>query len=91
MQEAEPPDALVAALPLLPQFVDTYILSSFLFYFALWLASFVTMAQVYNFFELMGDMMRTAFRSRKVFTYLFFLMPQLIYDCCPSACWWRCW
>ncbi|HLY64492.1 MAG TPA: LptF/LptG family permease, partial [Chloroflexota bacterium] len=42
-------------LPLMSQLVDTYVLSSFLAYFVLWLASFVVMAQIYNFFELLGD------------------------------------
>ena len=45
-------------LPLLPQIVDTYILSSFLSYLVLMLASFVSLTQVYNFFELIGDMLR---------------------------------
>ena len=49
-------------LPLLPQFVDTYILSNFLFYLLLMLASFVSLAQIYNFFELLGDMLRNNIR-----------------------------
>ena len=32
--------------PLLPQVVDTYLLSSFLFYFVLWLVSFVAVVPV---------------------------------------------
>ena len=40
--------------PLLPQILDTYILTNFVFYFTVLLASFVSMSQIYNFFELLG-------------------------------------
>jgi LPS export ABC transporter permease LptG/LPS export ABC transporter permease LptF len=72
-------------LPLLPQIVDTYLLSSFLFYVAVVLASFVSMSQVYFFFELVGDMIRNNISLVKVFTYLFFLTPQLIYTTLPVS------
>jgi LPS export ABC transporter permease LptG/LPS export ABC transporter permease LptF len=72
-------------LPLLPQIVDTYILSSFLFYVVMVLASFVSMILVYNFFELMGDMIRNKIPLLKMFTYLFFLTPQLIYATLPIS------
>ena len=71
-------------LPLLPQIVDTYVLSNFLFYLVLVLASFVLMTEVYNFFELMGDMIRNS-SLLTMFTYLFFLMPQLIYWMLPIS------
>jgi LPS export ABC transporter permease LptG/LPS export ABC transporter permease LptF len=70
---------------LLPQIVDTYILSSFLFYVLMVLASFVSMTLVYNFFELMGDMVRNKIPLMKMFTYLFFLTPQLIYSTLPIS------
>ena len=72
-------------LPLLPQLVDMYVLSSFLKYFVLWLASFVAMAQVYNFFELLGDVVAHQVPLSKVFLYLFFLAPKLIYDLLPIS------
>jgi len=71
-------------LPLLPQIVDMYILSNFLFYLALVLASFVSMTEVFNFFELMGDMLRNS-TLLTMFTYLFFLIPQLIYRLLPIS------
>jgi LPS export ABC transporter permease LptG/LPS export ABC transporter permease LptF len=71
--------------PLVPQLVDTYVLSSFLKYFALWLASFVVMAQIYNFFELLGDIVAHHVPLARVFTYLFFLAPKLIYDLLPIS------
>ena len=49
------------------------------------LASFVSMTQVYNFFELMGDMLRNKIPLLTMFTYLFFLTPQLIYELLPIS------
>jgi lipopolysaccharide export system permease protein len=72
-------------LPLLPQLVDTYILSNFLFYLLLVLASFVSLTLIYNFFELINDMLRNHISLREMFTYLFFLTPQLIYQMLPVS------
>ena len=71
--------------PLLPQIVDTHILTNFLFYLVLVLSSFVSMTLVYNFFELMGDMIRNHIPLVEMFTYLFFLTPKLIYDTLPIS------
>jgi LPS export ABC transporter permease LptG len=72
-------------LPLLPQLVDTYILSTFLFYLLLWLASLVSMTLIYNFFELVPDMIRNHISLMRMFTYLFFLSPTLIYQFLPIS------
>lgn len=72
-------------LPLLPQIVDTYVLSMFLYYLGLVLISFVSMTLVYNFFELMGDIVRNKVPLVKVFTQLAFLTPKLIYDTLPIS------
>jgi len=50
-------------LPVLPQIVDTYILTSFMFYLGVVLASLLSMILAYNFFELMGDWIRNKIRS----------------------------
>ena len=71
--------------PLVPQVVDTYVLSSFLFYFAVWLTSFVFMTHVYTFFELLSDIVKNRIPMFKVLTYLFFLTPRLIYDSTPVS------
>jgi len=68
---------------LLPQILDTYILSNFLFYFTVLLASFVSMSLIYNFFELLGDIVQNQISLAKVFSYLFFLTPQVIYKTLP--------
>ena len=70
-------------IPMLPQLVDTYILSNFLFYFFVILAALISMFLVFNFFELTGDMIRNKIPLRTMFTYLFFLTPMYIYDLSP--------
>ena len=72
-------------MPLLPQLVDTYILSNFLTYLALCLVSFVSLTLIYNFFELIGDMLRNNIPLATMFKYLFFLSPQLIYTMMPVS------
>ena len=70
-------------IPLVPQLVDTYVLSNFLFYFVVILATFVSMFLVFNFFDLTGDMIRHGISLRTIFTYLMFLAPLMIYDLTP--------
>jgi LPS export ABC transporter permease LptG/LPS export ABC transporter permease LptF len=72
-------------LRLVPQLIDTYILSSFLFYFALLLTSFVLITQIFTFFELLGDIVRTKTPMARVAVYHFFLTPKLIYDATPVS------
>lgn len=72
-------------LPLVPQIVDTYILSKFLFYLALILTSFVSLILIFNFFELIPDMLRNNVPLRTMFEYLFFLTPKLIYLMVPVS------
>jgi LPS export ABC transporter permease LptG len=70
---------------LIPQIADTYVLYGFVFYFALLLVSFVLMTHVYTFFELLSDIVKNNIAMSRVFTYLFFLTPQLIYDSVPIS------
>ena len=70
---------------LLPQLVDTYVLTQFLFYLVLMLASFVFMTQIFTFFDLLGDIVRNKIPMAMVVEYLFFLTPQLIYKTLPMS------
>ena len=70
---------------LVPQLVDGYVLNSFFFYFVILLVSFVLMTQVYTFFELLSDIVKNNIAMTRVFTYLFFLTPELIYDSAPVS------
>ena len=72
-------------IPLVPGVVDTYVLSTFLFYFALWLAAFVVLAHIFIFFDLLGDYMAHAITLAKMLSYHVFLTPQLIYQSAPMA------
>jgi LPS export ABC transporter permease LptG/LPS export ABC transporter permease LptF len=72
-------------LAVLPQIVDTYILNSFLFYLLLLLVSFVLMVHVFTFFELLSDIVKNRIAMSRVFEYLFFLTPKLIYDTTPMS------
>jgi len=65
------------------QIVDTYILSNFLFYFVLWVLAFITMTQVFIFFDLLGDIVKNHVPIAEVITYHVFLTPKLIYDTLP--------
>jgi LPS export ABC transporter permease LptG/LPS export ABC transporter permease LptF len=65
------------------QIVDNYVLSGFLFYFVLWIAAFVSMTQIYTFFELLADIVKNHIPMSKAATYHLFLTPKLIYDTLP--------
>ena len=65
-------------MPIGPQIIDHYVLTSFLFYFALLLASFVLMTHVYTFFELLSDMLKNNIAMSQMAKYLFYLTPKLV-------------
>jgi LPS export ABC transporter permease LptG/LPS export ABC transporter permease LptF len=67
------------------QLMDSYVLSNFLLYFVLWLAAFVTMMQVYTFFDLLSDVVQHHIPMSRVATYHLFLTPLLIYSTMPVA------
>jgi LPS export ABC transporter permease LptG/LPS export ABC transporter permease LptF len=82
-----PKDTLrtVYRLPVLPQIVDTYILSSFLYYFVALVFAFVLMTHVFTFFELLGDIIKTHTPMPRVGTFHLFLSPLLLYDSAPMG------
>src|SRR5581483_5874590 len=84
-READRAYRLRRRLLLLPQIIDTYVLWNFLFYFVLLLSSFVSMTLIYNFFELLSDIVKNKIPLSKVFTFLAFLSPQLIYTTLPIS------
>ena len=82
---SSPSGGRLGRLPLFPQIIDTYILTNFIFYFAVMLIGFVLMTEVYTFFELLSDIFKNNIAMSRVFTYLFFLTPKLIYDSAPMG------
>jgi len=71
--------------PLLPQLLDTYVLTNFLFYLGLLVTSFVLMTQIYTFFELLSDVIKNRIPLPRVAEYHVFLTPKLIYDTLPVS------
>ena len=69
----------------LPQLIDTYVLTSFLFWFAIVLAGFVFISHIYTFFELLSDIIRNQIPLQRVLTYLFYLTPKFLYDSAPVS------
>ncbi len=66
-------------VPVLAQVIDIYILSGFVFYFILWLLSFVLMYHFFQFFSLLSDMIKNNIPMSHMLSYLFFLTPRLVY------------
>lgn len=79
------PRAWLWRLPLLPQVVDVYVLTTFLFYLVLWVTSFVLIFHVFTFFELLSDIVKNHPPMSHVLSYHFFLTPLLIYNFTPVA------
>ncbi len=77
------PRRVLTRISLLPQVIDGWVLSSFLFYFVVLLVSFVMMTHVFTFFELLSDIVKNRIPMSRVFTYHLFLTPRLIYDLTP--------
>lgn len=69
----------------LPQLIDTFIISSFMFYFVVLLLSFVLLTEVFNFFELLGDVFKHNIPMAELVRYLVFLAPKLLFDAAPVS------
>ena len=70
---------------LVPQVVDRYVLQSFLFWCVLLLIGFVLMTHVYEFFDLLSDIVKNNIAMTRVLTYLFFRTPELIFELAPMS------
>ncbi len=69
-----------------PQFLDFYLLRNFLFYFALLLAGFVLLFEVFTFFDLLNDIARHRTGLLDVVNYFRYLCCYLFYQLAPLAC-----
>ena len=67
------------------QLLDSFVLSSFVFYFAVTLFCLVTMVQVFIFFDLLGDIVKNHIPISHVVKYHVYLTPNLIYSTLPIA------
>ena len=68
-----------------PLILDEYVLREFLKMFAIVLAGFVLMVLVFNFFELIGDMLRNHIPVTTVGDYLVNLAPSMVYQLTPLS------
>ena len=79
------PRPLPVRFALLVHLVDTYVLSSFLFYFTLWLLSFVLLYHMFEFFRLLSDIIKNNVPISHILQYHLFLTPRLVYYFAPVA------
>ncbi len=74
---------LLGRFPLVPQIIDRYVLASFLFYFMMLVITFVCIFHIFEFFQLLSDIIRNGIGLSTILSYHFFLTPRLIYDFTP--------
>jgi LPS export ABC transporter permease LptG len=74
---------LMGRFPLVPQIIDRYVLASFLFYFTMLLLTFVAIFHIFEFFQLLSDIIKNGIGLNTILEYHFFLTPRLIYDFTP--------
>ncbi len=65
--------------------LDLYIIRGWLFYFLVLLVSFTGVYMIFDFFQLLGDIIRNHVARRVVFDYYRFLFPQVIYLMLPLS------
>jgi LPS export ABC transporter permease LptG/LPS export ABC transporter permease LptF len=73
----------IRRLGIRPMLVDRYVLSGFVFYFAVLLVALVSLIEVFTFFELLGDMIKNDIPMSTMIDYLYHLAPSLIYQLTP--------
>ena len=67
------------------QILDLYILRGWLFHFALLLVTFTGFYIIFDFFQLLGDMVRTQVAATVVINYYRYLTPQVVYQMVPLS------
>jgi len=67
------------------QILDLYIIRGWLFYLALLLVAFTGIYMIFDFFQLLGDIVRNHSPLKVVFNYYRFLTPQVVYLMLPLS------
>ena len=67
------------------QILDIYIIQGWLFYFLILLVTFSGIYIIFDFFQLLGDMVRNHASAGVVLNYYRFLLPQVIYLMLPLS------
>ncbi|MBI4462836.1 MAG: LptF/LptG family permease, partial [Acidobacteria bacterium] len=79
------PGAAVRERSGFPRLLDLYLLRGILFYFALLLATFVVLFELFNLLDLVDDIAEQQVGWRVVAEYLWYLLPQAVYWMVPLA------
>jgi len=67
------------------QILDIYILRGWLFYFLISLVTFTGIYMIFDFFQVLGDIVRNHVGARLVFDYYHYLLPQAVYLMLPLS------
>jgi LPS export ABC transporter permease LptF/LPS export ABC transporter permease LptG len=67
------------------QILDLYIIREWVFYFLLLLVTFTGIYGIFDFFQLLGDIVRNRIPARVVLDYYRFLSPQIVYLMLPLS------
>jgi LPS export ABC transporter permease LptF/LPS export ABC transporter permease LptG len=67
------------------QILDIYVIRAWLLYFALLLVTFVGIYMVFDFFQLLGDIVRNHAGAGLVFNYYRYLCPYIVYVMLPLS------
>jgi LPS export ABC transporter permease LptF/LPS export ABC transporter permease LptG len=67
------------------QILDIYVMRSWLFYFVLLLVTFAGIYMVFDFFQLLGDIVKNHARPGLVFDYYRYLFPYVVYLLLPLS------
>ena len=85
---ASPADPLVRPQPAgraFLQILDTYVLRSWLVFFAILLVTFVGIYVIFDFFQLLGDMVRNHVSPGVTLNYYRYLLPYVVYQLLPLS------
>ena len=67
------------------QILDIYVLNSWIYYFALLLVTFTGVYVIFDFFQVLGDIVRNQISARVVVDYYRYLLPQVLYLMLPLS------
>ena len=67
------------------QILDIYVLNGWIFYFGLLLVTFCGVYLIFDFFQVLGDIVRNQIPVRVVVDYYSYLLPQVIYLMLPLS------
>lgn len=67
------------------QILDLYVLRSWLFYLAILLVTFTGIYMIFDFFQLLGDIVRNQISPPLVLEYYWYLTPQVVYLMLPLS------